>query len=70
MKYLLAVIFPPLAVFSCGKPWQGILNIILFICTVWIGSMIHAIFVVHNYYADERTQKLIQAIQMNQMKGA
>ena len=61
MRYFLAIILPPLAVFLCGKPIQGILNIILTLLG-WIPGMIHALFVVHNHLADKRNQAVIDAI--------
>jgi uncharacterized membrane protein YqaE (UPF0057 family) len=60
MLYLVAVILPPLAVLFCGKPFQAILNLVLLFVTVYIGALIHAIFVVHNYYADQRQERLLR----------
>ena len=61
MRYLLAIILPPIAVLICGKPIQALLNLILTIL-LWIPGMIHALFVVNGYYADRRTDKVIKAI--------
>ncbi len=61
MRYLLAIVFPPLAVLSCGKPFQAILNLVLTFC-LWIPGMVHALFVVSNHNADRRNRKLIEAI--------
>ena len=61
MRYLLAVILPPLAVLICGKPIQAILNLVLTLL-FWIPGLIHAIFVVNGYYADQRTDRVIEAI--------
>jgi len=61
MRYLLALLLPPVAVFLCAKPIQGILNI--FLCLLfWIPGIIHALFVVHSHLADQRNKKLINAI--------
>jgi len=61
MRYLIALLLPPLAVFLCGKPFQGILNI--FLCLLfWVPGVIHAMFVVHSHLADKRTDKLIKAM--------
>jgi uncharacterized membrane protein YqaE (UPF0057 family) len=62
MMYLLAIILPPIAVLICGKPIQAILNLILTLI-FWIPGMIHALFVVHGYYADKRTDKIVEAIE-------
>lgn len=61
MRYLLAIILPPIAVLICGKPIQALLNLVLTIL-LWIPGMIHALFVVNGYYADRRTDKVIEAI--------
>ena len=60
--YLLAVIFPPLAVLLSGKPFQALINVVLTIA-LWVPGMIHAIFVVHNHYADKRNERLIKAME-------
>ena len=62
MKYLLAIILPPVAVLMCGKPAQAILNLILTLC-LWVPGIIHAMLVVSQCEADKRNQKLIAAIQ-------
>lgn len=61
MRYLLAIILPPVAVLLCGKPVQAILNIILTLLG-WIPGVIHAILVVNSHLADERTARLEKAI--------
>ena len=61
MRYLLAILLPPLAVFLCGKPIQGILNIFLTLAFYFPGA-IHALFVVHSHLADQRTERIVEAI--------
>ena len=61
MRYLLAILLPPVAVFLCGKPIQGIINIILTLC-FYVPGIIHALFVVHAYLADKRTDEIVKAI--------
>ena len=61
MRYLLAIILPPLAVLFCGKPIQFILNILL-TALFYVPGMIHAILVVHSHLADKRTERLEEAI--------
>ncbi|WP_299735299.1 YqaE/Pmp3 family membrane protein [uncultured Endozoicomonas sp.] len=61
MRYFLAIILPPLAVLLCGKPFQVILNIILWILGILPG-IVHALFVVHTHLADKRNEELIKAI--------
>jgi uncharacterized membrane protein YqaE (UPF0057 family) len=58
--YLVAVLFPPLAVLLAGKPFQAILNLVLLFITIYVGALIHALFVVHNHYADKRQDRLLR----------
>jgi uncharacterized membrane protein YqaE (UPF0057 family) len=62
MRYLFAIILPPLAVLLCGKPIQFLLNLLLTLC-FWIPGVIHAFAVVGSHKADKRTDKLVQAIE-------
>lgn len=64
MLYLLAVVLPPLAVLLCGKPFQALLSIPLSLMG-WAPGVIHALFVVSNHYADQRSQRLIHAVERN-----
>ncbi|WP_090573860.1 YqaE/Pmp3 family membrane protein [Paenibacillus sp. OV219] len=61
MRYILAIVFPPLAVLLCGKPVQFLLNCIL-LFFLWIPAVIHAFAVVANHKAEKRNDKLIRAI--------
>lgn len=61
MRYLLAIILPPVAVLLCGKPVQFMLNIFLTLL-FWIPGAIHAVLVVNSHLADERTGRLEKAI--------
>jgi hypothetical protein len=69
MLYLVAVLVPPLAVLLCGKPFQAIVNGVIWLiglvaALVAVGipvilvCIVHAIGVVHNYYADQRARRL------------
>jgi len=62
MRYLLAIILPPIAVLLCGKPVQAILNLLLTIL-FWIPGVVHALFVVHSHLADKRTDRLLEAVE-------
>ena len=59
--YLIAVLLPPVAVLLCGKPFQAILCIFLSLLG-WLPGVIHACFVVNSYKADQRTNRLIEAM--------
>jgi uncharacterized membrane protein YqaE (UPF0057 family) len=61
MRYLLAILLPPVAVFLIGKPFQGFLNILLTMAG-YLPGIIHALFLVNEYKQDKRTDKMIKAI--------
>jgi uncharacterized membrane protein YqaE (UPF0057 family) len=61
--YLVAVVLPPLAVLLAGKPFQAIISFILQLTLIgWVPATIHALFVVNNYYADRRANRMIRAM--------
>ena len=62
MRYINAIFLPPLAVFLCGKPLQGVLNIFLTLL-FWVPGVIHALLVVNGHLADKRTDRIVKAIQ-------
>jgi hypothetical protein len=74
MRYLIAIILPPVAILLCGKPVQFILNLILWMfCVIlcffvfgffiiWV-PILHALLVVHSHLADKRTDRIIKTIQ-------
>ena len=53
MKYLFAIVFPPLAVLLCGRPFLAILNFILTLA-FWIPGALHAILIVAEANRNER----------------
>jgi len=61
MLYLLAIIFPPLAVLLCGKWFQFFLSIGFTLC-FWIPGIIHAMLVVSDHKAGQRNKALISAV--------
>lgn len=61
MRYLLAILLPPLAVLFCGKPIQAILNLVLTLL-FWVPGVIHALLVVHDYHADARARRIIEQV--------
>ncbi|MFJ8069603.1 YqaE/Pmp3 family membrane protein [Peribacillus sp. NPDC096447] len=56
MLYLIAIIFPPLAVLLAGKPVQAVLNLVLTLF-FYVPGLIHAILVVHDKKADKRMKE-------------
>lgn len=59
MMYLIAVVFPPLAVLLTGRPFQALLNLGLTIL-FWIPGVIHAIMVVSENKADKRMVRQVR----------
>ncbi len=46
MRYLLAILLPPVAVFLHGSPGQTLLNVLLTLIA-WLPGVIHALLVVN-----------------------
>ena len=64
MRYLLAILLPPIAMFTVGKPFQAILCLVLMITLIgWPIAALWAILVVHSSFADARTKKLMAEMQ-------
>jgi uncharacterized membrane protein YqaE (UPF0057 family) len=61
MRYLIAIILPPVAVLFCGKPIQALLNLLLTLF-FYIPGLVHALLVVHDYYADKRMQRAVREL--------
>lgn len=61
MRYLIALLCPPLAVLLCGKPFQSVLSFFLTICGYFPGAL-HAMLVVSSVEADRRSREQIKAI--------
>ena len=66
MLYLIAILLPPLAVLMCGKPFQALLLNLPLTLLLWVPGVIHAVFVVHNHYADKRQDRLIRELRREQ----
>ncbi|EAQ32602.1 MULTISPECIES: YqaE/Pmp3 family membrane protein [Idiomarina] len=75
MRYILAVLIPPLAVLTTGRIFQFLFNVILtalgivlFVFSfgalglVYILAIIHAILVVRSYNQDKRDERLVRAV--------
>lgn len=57
--YFLAILFPPLAVFFCGKPITALINLVLWLCFI-VPGIIHGLLVVRDYKADKRMEKQVE----------
>lgn len=61
MRYLIAIVLPPLAILLCGRPFQAILALILQVTILgWIPAAVWAILVVNSYQADKRTNRIVK----------
>ena len=61
MIYLIAVVFPPLAVLLVGKPIQAFLN--LFLCLLlYVPGLLHAILVINDMKATKRHRESLTAM--------
>ena len=69
MLYLVAILLPPVAVLLAGKPFQALFNLLLTIL-LYVPGLIHALLVVHNYYADKRTARIIKATRKTKAASA
>lgn len=61
--YLMAILFPPVAVIMCGKYWQALLNC-LFVILFYVPAVVHAVLLVKEHKENERLEK-----QLNVLKG-
>ena len=61
MRYLLAILLPPVSVLFSGRPFQAVFNLILTIC-FWIPGALHACFLVHQDQEDKRAQRIVDAM--------
>lgn len=63
MRYLIAILLPPLGLFLVGKWFQAILCLILMLtCLGWPIASVWAVLVVHNYYEDQRADKILREL--------
>jgi len=69
MRYLLAILCPPLAVLTCQQPAQALVNFFLTLC-FWIPGMIHALIVVKQDREIQRTSRLIEEMQNHRISWA
>ena len=61
MRYLVAILCPPIAVLSVGRPAQAAVNVALTLCLIVPGVM-HALMIVDRYYTERRNSALMEAI--------
>lgn len=61
MRYLIAIIFPPLAVLLCNRPAQAVLNFVLWLFCL-VPGIVHGLLVVSQTIGDERQVELLIAV--------
>ena len=67
MRYLLAIVLPPVALLSVGKPFQAILCLLLMVTVLgWPFAAIWAILVVNSSFADARQKKVLDQLKKQQ----
>ena len=63
MRYLLALFLPWLVFFTMGMVGSGIICLILQLTLIgWLPATIWAFFAINNYYAQQRNEQLMRAI--------
>ena len=66
MRYVLALFFPFAVFFTMGKIGQGIVCLILQITIIgWLPATIWAFISIAGYHADQRTDRIVNAISQN-----
>jgi uncharacterized membrane protein YqaE (UPF0057 family) len=64
MRYVLAIFLPWLVFFTMGEVLSGIICLILQITVIgWLPATIWAFFAINNFYAEQRNDRLIGAIE-------
>ena len=62
MRYLIAILLPPVGLLVAHRPGQALLCLLLMVTLIgWPIAAIWAVLVVNSYYADRRTDRLIAA---------
>ncbi len=61
MRYALAILVPPLAVFKCKRPQQVVLNVALTLCFFLPGAL-HAALIVFDHSEQQNAQNVQNAI--------
>jgi uncharacterized membrane protein YqaE (UPF0057 family) len=61
MRYIIAILLPPVGMLLCGKVGQAIICFFLMLTLIaWPIASIWAVLVAMNWYADRRTDRMIQ----------
>ena len=67
MRYLLAIVLPPVGMLMCGKPFLALVCLALQTSLIgWVPAAVWAVLTIHSYDADKRNERLIKAMQQQQ----
>jgi len=69
MRYALAILVPPLAVFKCKRPIQTALNVALTLC-FFLPGVAHAALMVFDHQEEQRARTVVDAIREWQKRTA
>jgi uncharacterized membrane protein YqaE (UPF0057 family) len=69
MRYLLAVLLPPVAVLLCRRPRMLLVNVPLTACA-WLPGVAHALLLAHSTAARERADRLADAVLASEERQA
>lgn len=63
MRYLIAILLPPLGLFLAGKWFQALLSLVLMLTLIgWPVAAVWAVLVVLNRDEDKRTDRLVREL--------
>jgi len=63
MRYILAILLPPIGMLLCGRVGQALVCALLMLTVIgWPVASIWAVLVVSDYHADKRNEQLIRAV--------
>lgn len=64
MRYVIALFLPWLSFFTMGMVISGIVCLVLQLTVIgWLPASIWAFFAINNYYAQQRDERLIRAVE-------
>ncbi len=61
MRYLLAIVLPPVAVIYCERPRQLPVSLLLTAC-LWVPGVVHALILAHDAAARARNDRLANVV--------
>lgn len=63
MRYLIAILVPPVGLLLCGKWFQALLSLVLMLTVLgWPVAAVWAVMVLWNHDEDRRTDRVVRAL--------